>query len=73
MLTQIVALVAAFAADCANKEFDQCGGSGFNGTTCCQSYDNCTTINAYFSRARPTEIHTLRISCDTGSAHACFH
>ena len=59
----IVALAAAAAAffdpitsgDCANKEYDQCGGQGFPGPTCCPSYDACTVINPYYSQCQPKD------------------
>jgi len=46
----------SFSSSCSNKEFDQCGGSGFSGDTCCPSYDNCTTINAYFFQCQPKDL-----------------
>ena len=59
----IVALAAAAAAffdpitsgDCANKEYDQCGGQGFPGPTCCPPYDACTVINPYYSQCQPKD------------------
>lgn len=47
---------AAFAATCSNKEFDQCGGKSFTGDKCCQTYDNCTVINDYFSQCQPLDL-----------------
>jgi len=41
---------------CGNKEFDQCGGQGFAGETCCQSYDNCSYVNDYYSQCQPKDI-----------------
>ena len=53
----IVALAAAAAAffDCANKEYDQCGGQGWTGPTCCLPYDKCTVINPYYSQCQPKD------------------
>ena len=53
----IVALAAAAAAffDCANKEYDQCGGQGWTGATCCPPYDQCTVINPYYSQCQPKD------------------
>jgi len=44
-------------ATCSNKEFDQCGGKGFTGPTCCQQgIDNCTVVNAYYSQCQPLDL-----------------
>jgi len=48
--------ITALAATCTNKEFDQCGGKGFAGDTCCQTYDNCTVQNDYFSQCQPKDL-----------------
>jgi hypothetical protein len=57
MLYAIVAFAAGFAAtDCKNKEFDQCGGSGFSGDTCCPSYDDCNVQNAQYSQCQPKNL-----------------
>ena len=41
--------------NCPNKEYDQCGGQGFPGPTCCLPYDKCTVINPYYSQCQPTD------------------
>ncbi|KAL1503092.1 hypothetical protein AB1Y20_011155 [Prymnesium parvum] len=55
MLAHLIVSVA-FAADCVNKEFDQCGGQGFAGDTCCPLYDNCTTVNTFYSQCQPKDL-----------------
>ena len=41
--------------NCPNKEYDQCGGQGWTGPTCCLPYDKCTVINPYYSQCQPTD------------------
>lgn len=52
-----VVSVALFATTtCTNNEFDQCGGSGFAGETCCPDYDECTIQNDFFSQCQPKDL-----------------
>ena len=41
--------------NCPKKEYDQCGGQGWTGPTCCLPYDKCTVINPYYSQCQPTD------------------
>lgn len=52
----LLALAHNAPAPCANKEFGQCGGSGWSGDTCCPDYDECKTVNAYFSQCMPKNL-----------------
>lgn len=49
------ALVATYSA-CSNKEFDQCGGDGFKGETCCPDYDKCVLVNQYYSQCQAKDL-----------------
>ena len=35
--------------DCSNAAWDQCGGTGFGGDSCCPAGYNCTYQNEWFS------------------------
>ena len=35
---------------CSNKEYGQCGGKGWAGETCCQDFDKCNFVNAFYSQ-----------------------
>jgi len=40
-------------ASCSNKEFDQCGGQGWKGPTCCPTGQECVCQNLYYSQCKP--------------------
>jgi hypothetical protein len=47
----VLAMAAAAApAECANKEFDQCGGKDWTGATCCQFGQECKADNEWYSK-----------------------
>jgi len=39
---------------CANKLYDQCGGQGFKGPTCCPSGSTCKAQSQYYSQCTST-------------------
>jgi len=43
-------LTLAAGAECANKEFDQCGGKEWAGATCCRYGQECQEDNEWFSK-----------------------
>jgi len=49
-------LLALALASCPNKEFGQCGGKGWSGSTCCPDYDKCTNVNEYYSQCEPLNL-----------------
>lgn len=53
----LLGTVASVSADCGNKEFDQCGGSGWSGETCCPDHvDKCVVVNQYYSQCQPVDL-----------------
>jgi hypothetical protein len=38
---------------CGNKEFDQCGGDGWTGETCCPDGEKCQSQSQYYSQCVP--------------------
>lgn len=52
----LLVFVNLVKSDCHNKEYDQCGGQGFPGETCCPTYDNCTYVNPYYSQCQPKDL-----------------
>jgi hypothetical protein len=46
-------LVDSNNAPCSNKEYDQCGGEGFSGPTCCPSRNTCVYKGQYYSQCVP--------------------
>jgi hypothetical protein len=45
------------------KEWDQCGGIGYNGTTCCISGTSCSEINSYYYQCVPvTAVSSLSVT-----------
>ena len=45
------------STDCAGA-YEQCGGSGYNGKTCCVAGYECTEDNEYFSGCTPIPVCT---------------
>lgn len=54
----LVALVATALSpqSCGNKEWGQCGGSGWSGETCCPDYDECKKVNTFYSQCMPKNL-----------------
>ena len=44
------ALNATVGDDCDNKDWDQCGGDGFEGETCCPVTSECKASNQYYAQ-----------------------
>ena len=57
LVPSLSALLALFGLDpCANKEWDQCGGSEWTGPTCCPSFDSCVVVNTHYSQCQPKNV-----------------
>jgi len=52
----VLTLPAVRTTTCGNAEFDQCGGTGFSGETCCPSFDKCEFVNQFFSQCQPKDL-----------------
>ncbi|ORY26842.1 pectin lyase-like protein [Neocallimastix californiae] len=53
ILTSLFNIASVFAANCASP-FGQCGGSTWNGVTCCSSGYACKPMNQWYSQCVPS-------------------
>jgi len=55
-LVLLLSITLVVTQECPTAEFGQCGGQGWQGPTCCKSFDNCTVINTYYSQCQPKDL-----------------
>merc|ERR1712154_692556 len=53
---------------CGNKEWSQCGGHGFTGSTCCPEHHTCEVLDPYYSQCH---YHPELETCSNGRWHQC--